>query len=131
MEKFIQKATEKFTSVKHPNITVGDIVEVSTIIKEKGKERIQAFRGIVIAIRGSGTGKMFTVRKISYGIGVEKIFPFYSPAVSKIKIIKEGKVKRSKLYYLRQRVGKKALKAGNLVPVERDYYETGEEEKEA
>ncbi len=87
---------------------VGDTVRVSIQVKEGDKERLQAFEGIVIGRKGSGIRETFTVRKISYGIGVEKVFPIHSPLISKIERIKEGKVRRAKLYYLRGKKGKAA-----------------------
>lgn len=93
-----------------PEIAVGDQVEVHTLVREKNRQRIQIFKGLIIAIKGSGLRKMFTVRKITAGIGVEKIFPLHSPNIKKIVITKKGNVSRSKLYYLRNRIGKKALK---------------------
>jgi len=126
----LDKVTNEYKKVKHPNFRVGDIIEVHSKISEGEKERIQVFEGIVIAIKGSGISKTFTVRKISYGIGVEKIFPLYSPNIANIKIIKRGKVKRSKLYYLRKKVGKKALKAGIQIPAEGEDLETQFIEKE-
>ncbi len=94
--------------VARPKINVGDTVSVDTVIRDGDKRRIQKFKGIVIATKGKGVSKTFTVRKISYGIGVEKIFPLYSPNVESIEIIKHATVRRSKLYYLRDRVGKAA-----------------------
>ncbi len=93
-----------------PEITVGDQVEVHTIVREKNRQRIQIFKGLIIAIKGSGVRKTFTVRKISAGVGVEKIFPLHSPNIKKIVVTRKGNVSRSKLYYLRKRIGKKALK---------------------
>ena len=87
---------------------VGDTVRVSIQVKEGDKERLQAFEGIVIGRKGSGIRETFTVRKISYSIGVEKVFPIHSPLISKIERIKEGKVRRAKLYYLRGKKGKAA-----------------------
>ena len=87
---------------------VGDTVRVSLQVKEGDKERLQAFEGIVIGRKGSGIRETFTVRKISYGIGVEKVFPIHSPLISKIELIKEGNVRRAKLYYLRGKKGKAA-----------------------
>lgn len=95
---------------KVPDIAVGDQVEVHTLVREKNRTRVQIFKGLIIAIKGSGTRKTFTVRKISMGVGVEKIFPLHSPNIQKIVITRKGNVSRSKLYYLRERIGKKALK---------------------
>lgn len=91
--------------------SVGDTIVVSQKIVEEGKTRIQNFEGIVIAIKGSGEGKTFTVRKIATGgIGVERIWPLNSPWIEKIEVKRRGKPRRAKLYYLRQRTGKKAIK---------------------
>jgi large subunit ribosomal protein L19 len=87
---------------------VGDTVRVIMRVKEGEKERLQAFEGAVIARRGSGSRETFTVRKISYGIGVEKIFPLHSPLIEDIKVVKRGDVRRAKLYYLRSKKGKAA-----------------------
>jgi len=93
-----------------PEFEVGDSIAVHNILREKGKERVQVFRGIVLAIKGSGLAKTFTIRKISSGIGVEKIFPFNSPSIKKIVFEKKGKVRRAKLYYMRKRIGRSAIK---------------------
>lgn len=101
--------------IKEENVHVGDTVRVYQKIKEEGRERTQAFEGVVISIKGRQAGKSFTVRKIaSSNIGVERIWPVLSPSISKIKVIKKGKVRRSKLYYLRQRKGKQALRIKSL-----------------
>ena len=86
----------------------GDTIDVSYKIIEGSKERIQLFRGDVIQIKGTGTNKTFTVRKISHGVGVERIFPFNSPAIAGIKNLKKGNVRRARLYYLRELTGKSA-----------------------
>ena len=91
-----------------PQINIGDTVRVSVKIKEGDRERIQAFEGTIIARRGGGISESFTVRRISYGVGVERVFPIHSPNVEKVEVIRSGKVRRSKLYYLRSRVGKAA-----------------------
>lgn len=91
-----------------PGFSVGDTVKVDVQIKEGNRERIQVFEGTVIARKGSGIAETFTVRKISYGCGVERIFPVHSPSVKGVKVIRRGKVRRAKLYYLRDRVGKAA-----------------------
>jgi len=87
---------------------VGDTVKVHVIIREGNKERIQIFQGNVIAKRSSGLGATFTVRKVSFGIGVERIFPLHSQMIKKIEVIRRGKVRRAKLYYLRKLKGKAA-----------------------
>ncbi|MCQ2481434.1 MAG: 50S ribosomal protein L19 [Clostridia bacterium] len=92
-----------------PVIEIGDTVKVGIKIKEaNGKERIQNFEGTVIARKGSGVSETFTVRRVSYGVGVERVFPIHSPNVAKVDVIRHGRVRRSKLYYLRDRVGKAA-----------------------
>lgn len=91
-----------------PQIKIGDTVKVHVKIREGERERIQVFEGTVIAIKGSGISKTFTVRRLSYGVGVERVFPLHSPNVAKVEHIRSGKVRRSKLYYLRDRVGKAA-----------------------
>lgn len=91
-----------------PQFNIGDTVAVSTVIREDKKTRTQIFEGTVIAKRGGGISETFTVRKISYGVGVEKTFPLHSPSVGNIKVTRHGKVRRAKLYYLRDRVGKEA-----------------------
>jgi large subunit ribosomal protein L19 len=87
---------------------VGDTVKVHVIIKEGDKERIQVYQGDVIAKRGTGLSTTFTVRKISFGVGVERVFPVHSKAIKKVEVIRKGKVRRSKLYYLRNLKGKAA-----------------------
>ena len=88
---------------------VGDSVKVHCRVSEGGKERIQIFEGLVISRHGSGINAAFTVRKISYGEGVERVFPVHTPRIAKIEVVNRGKVRRAKLHYLRQRVGKRAL----------------------
>ena len=90
------------------NFSVGDTVKVFFKIVEGTTERVQVFEGIVIAKSNSGIRKTFTVRKISYGVGVERIFPMHSPRIEKIEVVRRGRVRRAKLYYLRSRVGKAA-----------------------
>ena len=89
-----------------PALCIGDTVKVHVLIKEGSRERIQVFEGTIIAKKHGGITETFTVRRISYGVGVEKIFPIHSPNVEKVEIIRSGKVRRAKLYYLRDRVGK-------------------------
>lgn len=89
-----------------PKMDIGDYVKVHVKVKEGNRERIQVFEGTVIARKGEGLKETFTVRRISYGVGVERIFPLHSPMLDKIEIVRKGKVRRAKLYYLRERVGK-------------------------
>ncbi len=104
--KFVQEQFSK--EQQYPEFRAGDTVAVSYKIVEGNKERIQVFRGDVIQIRGAGATKTFTVRKMSSGVGVERIFPFASPNIVEIKVMKRGKVRRARLFYLRNLVGKKA-----------------------
>ncbi|MFA4926797.1 MAG: 50S ribosomal protein L19 [Candidatus Aminicenantales bacterium] len=108
MNNLIKTVEEKQLRQDLEPFKVGDTVKVHVLIKEGDKERIQIFKGDVIARRGSGLGATFTVRKISYGIGVERIFPLHSKMVKKIEVIRHGKVRRAKLYYLRDLKGKAA-----------------------
>lgn len=91
-----------------PVFHVGDTVRVSVNIREGERERVQIFEGTVIAVKGSGISETFTVRRVSYGVGVERVFPVHSPNVKKVEIVRRGRVRRAKLYYLRDRVGKAA-----------------------
>ena len=91
-----------------PEFSIGDTVLVDVKIREGERERIQAYEGTVIAKKGSGVAETFTVRRVSYGVGVERVFPLHSPNVAAVKVVRNGKVRRSKLYYLRDRVGKAA-----------------------
>ena len=91
-----------------PQFAAGDTITVSYRIVEGNKERVQSFRGVVIQIKGTGKTKMFTIRKISNGVGVERIFPLYSPHIDKIEVNKYGVVRRARIYYLRNLTGKKA-----------------------
>ncbi len=91
-----------------PRISVGDTVRVHVLIKEGNRERIQVFEGTIIAKKHGGIQETMTVRRVSYGVGVEKVFPIHSPHVSKVELVRKGKVRRAKLYYLRDRVGKAA-----------------------
>lgn len=89
-----------------PVLNIGDTVRIHNKIKEGTRERVQLFEGTIIAKNGGGISETFTVRRVSYGCGVEKTFPVHSPNVEKVEIIRRGKVRRAKLYYLRDRVGK-------------------------
>jgi large subunit ribosomal protein L19 len=106
----ILEAIEKrqFRKTNLPDFKVGDTVKVSVLIKEGEKERAQAFEGVVIKKTGAGMRASFTVRKVSYGVGVERTFPVHSPSIDKIEPVTRGKVRRAKLYYLRDLRGKAA-----------------------
>ena len=91
-----------------PRILVGDNVKVHYRIKEGDRERVQVFQGDVIRLQGAGSRETFTVRKVSYGVGVERTFPVHSPKIAKLEVVRHGKVRRAKLYYLRDKVGKAA-----------------------
>ncbi len=109
MTDLIKVAQEAFhTPVERPDFEAGDTITVSYKIVEGNKERIQKFRGVVIQKRGTGLTQMFTIRKISDGVGVERIFPLFSPHIETIEINKRGVVRRARIYYLRKLTGKKA-----------------------
>ena len=95
-----------FLKQKHPDFSVGDTVRVNVQIREGDKQRIQVYEGIVIALRGEGNGRSFIVRRLSHEVGVERIFPYYSPAIQSIEIVRKGRVRRARLYYLRHKSGK-------------------------
>jgi len=100
-----------FSKKEMPKFNVGDTVKVLVKIPEgEDKVRLHPFEGVVIAKKGSGIKENFTVRKVSYGEGIERIFPLYSPSIERIELIRSGRVKRSKLYYLRGKIGKRATK---------------------
>ena len=105
LEKTVRQAKE---SKQIPDFAPGDTVRVNVKISEGTRERVQAYEGVVIGRSGSGINESFTVRKISYGEGVERVFPVYSPTIESISVVKKGKVRRAKLYYLRDRRGKSA-----------------------
>lgn len=91
-----------------PEFNIGDTIRIGVNIREGDKERVQNFEGTVIARKGSGVAETFTVRRVSYGVGVERVFPIHSPNVKDVTVIRRGRVRRAKLYYLRDRVGKAA-----------------------
>ena len=97
----LKKIEEGFLKTDIPDFKPGDSVQVQVRLKEADKERIQVFEGTVIRRRGSGTRATFTVRKVSYGVGVERTFPLYSPRLEKVEVVRHGKTRRAKLYYLR------------------------------
>ncbi len=99
---------EKYMKDEAPTAQIGDTVKVHIKVKEGSRERIQVFEGTVIAKKHGGIEETITVRRLSYGVGVEKVFPLHAPTVDKIEVVRHGKVRRAKLYYLRNRVGKAA-----------------------
>ena len=104
----MQACTQKHLKAEPPVVEVGDTVRVHIKVKEGNRERIQVFEGTVIAKKHGGLEETFTVRRVSYGVGVEKVFPVHAPSIEKIETVRHGKVRRAKLYYLRDRVGKSA-----------------------
>lgn len=108
MMELVRKVTENQMRTDIPDFGPGTTVVVNVRIREGEKERIQAFEGVVIAREGRGIAEKYTVRKISSGIGVERTFPVHSPIVESVKVLRRGKVRRAKLYYLRKRSGKSA-----------------------
>lgn len=108
MSSIIENIEREQMRVDIPDFKAGDTIKVHARIKEGEKERIQVFQGFVIRKRKGTTGSTFTVRKISYGIGVERIFPLHSPTIDKIEVITRGRVRRGRLYYMRDRKGKAA-----------------------
>ena len=111
MDLLLQRLEKRYMRpIEIPDFRVGDTVKVYYRVKEGNKERIQPFEGLVIRFQGSGLNRSFTVRKESYGVGIERTFPLYSPKLEKIEIVKFGKVRRAKLYYIRQLSGKTAAR---------------------
>lgn len=115
MLDILRRIANQKTKAKPENFRVGDSVTVYVKVKEGEKERLQAYAGTVIKIQGAGSSRTFTVRKISNGVGVERCFPFTSPSVDRVEVEAQGKVRRSKLYYLRNLKGKKARVASGVV----------------
>ncbi len=107
MEK-IRQLEKEHLRLDHPEFFPGDTVKVHVRIREGEKERIQIFQGVVVSRRKGTTNASFTVRKVSYGVGVERVFPLHSPSIDKIEVVSHGRVRRSKIYYVRDLSGKKA-----------------------
>lgn len=111
MSNIIKEIEQKMIKEQdRPAIHPGDTVKIHFKIKEGDRERTQVFQGVIIALNNAGATKTITVRKISFGVGVERIFPLYSPKISKITVVKKGRVRRAKLYYLRKIVGQKGTR---------------------
>ncbi|GIW41651.1 MAG: 50S ribosomal protein L19 [Candidatus Binatia bacterium] len=108
MNRIIDKIEQAQLRTDLPDFRPGDTVRVHVRVVEGDKERIQVFEGVVLGRRGHGTGETFTVRKVSYSVGVERTFPVHSPRIEKIEVVSRGQVRRAKLYYLRERSGKAA-----------------------
>ena len=108
MSKAIQEMTQDLLRSEPLDVEIGSTVKVHVKIKEGSRERIQIFEGTVIAKKHGGISETFTVRRVAYGVGVEKVFPVHSPNIAKVEVVRRGKVRRAKLYYLRDRVGKAA-----------------------
>lgn len=106
MHEQLKLVESKFLKKDIPQFNIGDTVDVQLKIVEEGKTRLQTFEGIVIARAGAGLTETFTVRKVSYGEGVEMVFPLHSPSIDKVKVAKKGDVRRAKLYYLKRKIGK-------------------------
>ena len=104
----VKVLSEKYMKHELPEMNVGDTVRVLVRVKEGNRERTQAFEGTIIAKKHGGINETITVRRISYGVGCEKVFPVHSPSIVSVATVRKGKVRRAKLYYLRDRVGKKA-----------------------
>lgn len=108
MNKIIEAINQENVKKEIPAFNVGDTVKVMIKVIEGDRERLQAFEGTVIARKNGGISETFTVRRLSFGVGVEKTFPIHSPKVADIQVVRQGKVRRAKLYYLRERTGKAA-----------------------
>ena len=104
----VKALNSQYMKEELPEVRVGDTVRVHVRIKEGARERIQVFEGTIIARKHGGIGETITVRRVSYGVGVERVFPLHSPNVKNITVVRKGRVRRAKLYYLRDRVGKAA-----------------------
>lgn len=108
MSNIIKELEKEQLRTDLPKLEVGDTVRVFVKVVEGNRERLQNFEGVVIKMQGGGIRETFTVRRVSYGVGVERTFPYHSPRIGRIEVVRHGKVRRAKLYYLRNRVGKSA-----------------------
>ena len=116
----LRQIDESSLHTNHPELDPGDTVRVSYRVEEGNKSRIQVFEGVVLRVRGGGMGRSFTVRKVSFSIGVERVFPYYSPLVEQIEIVQRAKVRRARLYYLRDRQGRAARLKGRSTIRQKD-----------
>jgi len=116
----IKMIEAEYAKKEFPDFKVGDMVKVMVKIPEADKVRLHPFEGIVIVKQGSGVKASFTVRKVSYGEGIERVFPVYSPSIERIEVIRQGKAKRAKLYYLRGKIGKEATDISASEPTEKN-----------
>lgn len=110
MDRTIKKVEEVYLKKEVTDVNPGDYIKINIKVTEGEKSRLQTYEGVVLSIRGEGLGKTIKVRKISYGIGVERTFPIHSPIIESITVVKKGAPRRAKLFYLRDRIGKRALK---------------------
>ena len=115
MANIIQELEKEQLRTDLPKLEIGDTVRVFVKVVEGNRERLQNFEGIVIKMQGGSVRKSFTVRRMSYGVGVERTFPYHSPRIGRIEVVRHGKVRRAKLYYLRDRVGKAAKVTERIV----------------
>jgi len=104
----IQKIESSVTDKKHPSFKSGDTINVKVKVKDGNRERIQAFEGVVIAVKNRGAGSSFLVRKVAHGVGVERTFQTYSPLIDSIDVVRKGRIRQSKIYYFRERSGRSA-----------------------
>lgn len=110
----IKEVSKQYMKSELPSFGIGDTVRIHVKVKEGARERLQLFEGTIIAKKHGGIQETITVRRLSYGVGVEKVFPLHSPTIADITVVRSGKVRRAKLYYLRGRVGKKAKVKENI-----------------
>lgn len=120
MSDIIRELEKEQLRTDLPRIRVGDTVRVFVKVVEGNRERLQNFEGIIIKIQGGGVRRSFTVRRLSYGVGVERTFPYHSPRIGRIEVVRHGRVRRAKLFYLRNRTGKAAKIKERFVTVKKD-----------
>lgn len=116
----VQKLEQKFMKANPGTFSIGDTIRVHTKIVEGDKERIQVFMGTVIAKKGTGISESFSLHRVAYGVGMERVFPLHSPRIAKIEVVKQGDIRRAKLYYLRGTSGKKAKVKGKYLTAKKE-----------